>query len=277
MAGLSACAGNGQGLDSSGRPLGESGGVVPLGADFDAIQQNVFTPICTACHAGASAPVGLRLDAGNSYSLLVGVASGESPGTLRVKPGDPDNSYIIQKLEGHAAVGAQMPLGGPPLPVTTIAFIRQWITNGAPRGTVVANAVAGTEAMNSFVLTGSAPMAGEFVEVAPAAVVLSVSQDLDVTRVDTVSVQLQREIVVADGAAPIWQGVPATVQVPAGNLRAIVVTPQQQPLPAGQYRVVLNGLSGNDVTDLAGEPIAGVAVAPDGSRNALTFTVGGVP
>jgi hypothetical protein len=31
---------------------------------------------------------------------------------LRVKPGDPSNSYVIQKLESHAAVGERMPLGG---------------------------------------------------------------------------------------------------------------------------------------------------------------------
>ena len=88
-------------------------------ADLQSIQDNVFTPICTACHAGASAPLGLRLDAGNSYNNLVGIPSVEVPALQRVRPGDPDNSYIIQKLEGRAAVGGQMPLGGPPLSQAT--------------------------------------------------------------------------------------------------------------------------------------------------------------
>jgi len=52
---------------------GGSGG--PLTADFASIQEHVFTPICTACPAGGGAPQGLRLDATNSYALLVGVPS----------------------------------------------------------------------------------------------------------------------------------------------------------------------------------------------------------
>jgi len=60
-------------------------------------------PICSVCHIGGAAPEGLRLDAADSFNLLVGVPSTEVPSLLRVKPGDPDNSYIIQKLEGHAA------------------------------------------------------------------------------------------------------------------------------------------------------------------------------
>src|SRR5512143_1652333 len=86
---LGACAGSGEGLDASGRPL-DSGdpGTQPLTADFDSIQAHVFTPICTTCHAGGAAPQGLRLDAGSSFDLLVGVPSTEQPSTLRVKPGD---------------------------------------------------------------------------------------------------------------------------------------------------------------------------------------------
>src|SRR5471032_209942 len=121
---LCACSGSGVGLDSNGQPLSgsSSGGTVPLSADFDAIQANVFTPICSVCHAGATAPQGLMLDATHSYNLLVGVPSTEVPSILRVKPSDPSNSYIIQKLQGHAAVGGQMPLGQTPLPASTIAF-----------------------------------------------------------------------------------------------------------------------------------------------------------
>ncbi len=48
--------------------------------DFQEIQDTIFTPVCTACHVGAGAPQGLRLDAGNSYALLVNVASAEVSG-----------------------------------------------------------------------------------------------------------------------------------------------------------------------------------------------------
>ena len=128
----SACAGNGDGLDQNGRPIEEGGGNGVLTADLQSIQDNVFTPVCTACHVGAGAPMGLSLDAANSFNMLVGIPSVEVPSLQRVAPGDPDNSYIIQKLEGTAAVGDQMPRGGPPLPSATIQVIRQWITQGAP-------------------------------------------------------------------------------------------------------------------------------------------------
>ena len=69
---LGAC-GSGDGFVGSG---GASG---PLTANFDSIQANIFEPLCEHCHSGANAPAGLRLDAANSYALLVGVASVERP------------------------------------------------------------------------------------------------------------------------------------------------------------------------------------------------------
>jgi hypothetical protein len=124
--------GSGAGLDGNGRPIGEgddpSG---PMTASFSSIQSHVFTPVCTACHAGGAAPAGLRLDATNSYAMLVGVASAEVSSLKRVAPGDAANSYLIHKLEGHQSVGARMPFGGPYLDANTIGLIRQWIDNGA--------------------------------------------------------------------------------------------------------------------------------------------------
>lgn len=123
-------AGDGTGLDMNGRPL-EEGGESPGDTVFDRIQATILTPICTVCHAGANAPLGLRLDADNSYLMLVGVPSVEVPSLLRVDPGNPDDSYLVQKIEGTAAVGAQMPLGGPSLPVDSMQLVRQWIRDGA--------------------------------------------------------------------------------------------------------------------------------------------------
>lgn len=125
--------GSGEGLDSNGRPLSEGGGGNgTLTASFASIQANVFTPRCTGCHAGASAPQGLRLDAASSYALLVGVASAEVPSLQRIAAGDPDASYLVQKLEGRAAVGVRMPYGGPYLDDASIAVIRAWVAAGAP-------------------------------------------------------------------------------------------------------------------------------------------------
>src|SRR5215469_18077366 len=140
---VASCTGNGEGLDQNGQPLGSGSGGA-LTPDFTSIQDNVFTPICTKCHIGASAPMGLQLDAAHSYSLLVGVPSTEQPNVLRVKAGDPDSSYIVQKLEGAPGItGVQMPFGGPYLPQSTITVIRTWITNGALPATVAAAKAAG--------------------------------------------------------------------------------------------------------------------------------------
>src|SRR5580692_8066495 len=130
---LEACVGSGSGLDANGNPISaDSSSPTALTADFQSIQDNVFTPICTRCHSGANAPEGLQLDEAHSYALLVGVPSAEVPSTLRVKPGDPTDSYIIEKLQGSAGiVGVQMPFGGPYLPQSTIDVIKQWISNGA--------------------------------------------------------------------------------------------------------------------------------------------------
>jgi hypothetical protein len=110
-----------------------SGRTGPVTADLQSIEENVFTPICSKCHIGASAPEGLQLDAAHAYDDLVGVPSVEEPNLERVNPGNPDLSYMVLKIEGAAGIeGAQMPFGETPLPQTTIDAIRQWITNGAP-------------------------------------------------------------------------------------------------------------------------------------------------
>ncbi|MGD8278134.1 MAG: hypothetical protein PVH00_08915 [Gemmatimonadota bacterium] len=70
------------------------------------IQQNVFTPICTACHTGSAAPLGLVLDAGAAWSNLVGVESVEVSSLLRVSPGSPDSSYSCGRSRGGAGSSA---------------------------------------------------------------------------------------------------------------------------------------------------------------------------
>jgi mono/diheme cytochrome c family protein len=102
------------------------------------VQTNVFTPKCSGCHngsnpAGGTLPGSMDLRAGSSFASLVSVPSIEQGTLQRVKPGDPDNSYLIHKVEGTAGItGGQMPFGGPFLDTATIGTIRSWITSGAP-------------------------------------------------------------------------------------------------------------------------------------------------
>jgi hypothetical protein len=110
---------------------------------FASIQQEIFNTTdasgrlaCTSCHSnvGRNPSGGMNLLSGVSYANLVGVASTGKPGAVRVIPGDPDNSYIIHKLEGRSdIVGVRMPRGnGPFLTDGQILVIKRWIANGAP-------------------------------------------------------------------------------------------------------------------------------------------------
>jgi uncharacterized protein (TIGR03118 family) len=109
----------------------------PAPATLSQLQATVFTPICSGCHNGSNPPGGAlpgsqNLTAGNSFAALVGVASLEQPSLMRVKAGDPDNSYLVRKLEGLAGIsGSRMPLGGPFLDQATIDQVKSWISAGA--------------------------------------------------------------------------------------------------------------------------------------------------
>lgn len=104
-------------------------------ATLTQLQAEVFGPICSGCHNG----VGTNLpgvqnltSAAETYKSLVNVASIEQPNLLRVKPGDPTDSYVIHKLQGLAGItGSRMPLGGPYLSTATISQIESWIAAGA--------------------------------------------------------------------------------------------------------------------------------------------------
>jgi hypothetical protein len=108
---------------------------------FSSIQQEIFSsgdssgrPACTNCHnAVGSRFNGLDLSPAVSYGNLVNVASRGKPGAVRVIPSDPENSYIIHKLEGRSTIaGVRMPLGGPFLETGQIQIIKRWIEIGAP-------------------------------------------------------------------------------------------------------------------------------------------------
>jgi uncharacterized protein (TIGR03118 family) len=105
-------------------------------ATLTQIQQAVFTPRCATCHDGsqmnATLPGAMDLRSGHSFASLVNVASLEQPGLMRVKPGEPENSYVVHKLEGSAGIsGARMPFGGPYLDQVTIDQVKSWIASGA--------------------------------------------------------------------------------------------------------------------------------------------------
>jgi hypothetical protein len=135
-AGLCACGGgSGEGLDENGQPLAAGAGAAPLAPTLASIQAQVFTPSCAVagCHGGTVVQQGLRLEPGFSADGLINVASAQDATLVRVIPGNPGASFLMQKLEGTQSVGVRMPAFSPPLAQTTIDVIRQWIQSGAPR------------------------------------------------------------------------------------------------------------------------------------------------
>jgi len=266
------CGGGGGGY-SGGGGGGGGGGGTPA-ATFSSIQANVFTPTCSTCHSGASAPRGLRLDAANSYALLVGVPSGEQPGVLRVKASDPDNSYLVQKIQGNATItGERMPAGLPALPQATIDAIRQWIVNGAMNDTQTSN--------TPIRVTSLSPLPSSTQSTLPASITAAFDRQLNATTVDTTTFRLERSG--GDGVFGNGNDVaitPASVTVPAANSQTAVMSLTGVASVDDTYRVTLAGTGATVILDLGGNALDGefAGTFPSGNATAggdfvATFTV----
>ena len=92
---------------------------------------------CAICHLTGSEAGNMALHPAGAYASLVNVKSIEATTLMRVKPGDPGNSYMIAKLEGthveKGGKGARMPFGAAPLPPEQIDLIKAWIKAGATK------------------------------------------------------------------------------------------------------------------------------------------------
>ena len=106
---------------------------------FSSIQKEILSsgdssgrPACTNCHNGNPFVPG-NFGAATAYTALVNARSVERPALFRVAPGDPNNSYMVHKLEGGPDIaGERMPRGGGPfLTAGQMLVIRRWITEGA--------------------------------------------------------------------------------------------------------------------------------------------------
>ena len=242
---LAAC-GSGDGFQGSG------GAVGPLAPNFDSIQANIFEPLCEHCHSGANAPVGLRLDAANSYLLLVGVPSGERPNILRVAAGDPNNSYLIQKLEGTAGVGERMPAGLPAVPQADINIVRQWIADGAQPSSSTSGPIK---------VTSLSPAPNATVLALPTSITAGFSRELNAPSVTTATFTLQRSGPdAAFGTADDVAITPVSVTVPAANPRSAVMDLTGVASTLDRYRITLVGTGPAAILDLAGNALDGEPV-----------------
>jgi hypothetical protein len=249
---LAACAGNGEGLDANGEPITAP----PPNSDFQEIQATIFTPVCTTCHVGANAPAGLRLDAANSYALLVNVASAEVPALLRVNPGNPDASYLVQKIQGNAAVGVRMPANGPPyLSQAQIDLVRSWISAGAPQSAA---------SPGPLKIVGSIPAAAE---VAPAGldrITVIFNADVDAALASANTFALRDAF---DREVPILQARVSAMRPGVVELR------MAQALAAGSYQLEVRGGGPVALADEAGNLLDGDADGIPGGDALIPFDV----
>ena len=115
------------------------------GSSFGRIQSRIFDSRCVDCHSAGTddaARSGLILTRGRAFEALVGAQprynTARAGGLQRVMAGKPDSSFLLHKLhlepDHHTPdYGMSMPLGGRPLSVGQVEYIRRWIAAGASR------------------------------------------------------------------------------------------------------------------------------------------------
>lgn len=255
-------AGGGGGAGSGG------GGTTPPPAGFNPtfseIQANVFTPDCATagCH-DAVASAGLDLTSGASYAMLVGIASSQEPGILRIAAGDPGASYLVQKLEGTAATGQQMPVGGA-LTQPEIDVIRQWIIDGAIDDTATPPAAP-------IRVSSLSPGPNVTVDSAPTQIVAGFSRDLDQTTVNAATFIVEG----SGGDGDFTNGneiavMASAITVPLANSRSAVFDLGATTLADDNYRVSLRGSGAQVVQDLDANALDGefTGLFPSGNGTA---------
>ena len=74
----------------------------------------------------------MDLSSGKTFSNTVNVDSTELRSKKRVKPADPDNSFLYEKISSsRPSSGMRMPTGGGRLSQSDIDKVRTWIQQGA--------------------------------------------------------------------------------------------------------------------------------------------------
>jgi hypothetical protein len=127
---LAACGDGGTGPNDNGG--GGDTRTIVADPSFGTVIQEIFNRRgCNSgsCH-GSSQQAGLDLRTGSSHANLVNVLATQS-GTMRVIPGNANDSYLIVKVEGRQTVGQRMPVGGAALDNIDLTNLKNWINQGA--------------------------------------------------------------------------------------------------------------------------------------------------
>jgi hypothetical protein len=188
--------------------------------------------------------------------MLVNVASSEVSSLLRVNPGNPDESYLVQKIQGNAAVGERMPLGQAALPQDRIDLVRQWIAGGAAQG---------VSAPDNLTVTSSIPEAGELAAQGMNRITVVFAGEVDPALASSGTFELRDGL---DQPVRIVQA-----RVPAGRTHVVELT-LAQGLPAGSYQLTVRGAGAVALADIAGHVLDGDADGSPGGDFLMSFDVG---
>ena len=190
---------------------------------------------------GANPAASLNLDANNSYMMLVGVASSQNAGIQRVAPNNPNASYLVQKLEGTAGTGVQMPPNDP-LEQADIDTIRQWISAGAVDDTA--------QASQPIRVASLSVTPGGTLTSAPTQIMAGFDRQPDASTVNANTFILEDSSNVAIAAA--------SITVPGSNLQSAVFSlAAGTTLADGTYRVRLLGSGASFIMDMDANALDG--------------------
>jgi len=140
-----------------------------------------------------------------------------------------------------------MPLGQPPLPASTIAVIRQWIANGAPKAQGVVDVMP-------MQVRAVAPQAGQMLDPTQQEILLEAAGTLDVATLTNDAVTLVRSG--GDGAFGDGNDVAiAPVHIEVRSLQPTVLALQLAPgstFVPDRYQLTLSGQGAHPVRDRDG-------------------------
>jgi len=131
MGGLTGC------VDYDGVTEANGADTVVVNAQFQRDVSPILELRCGigGCHSKISHQAGLVLTPDSAYGALVGRPSQTRGGQVLVRPGDAENSFMVNAIRddsGKRLGLARMPLASGPLTPNQIQTIVNWVNRGAP-------------------------------------------------------------------------------------------------------------------------------------------------
>lgn len=86
--------------------------------------------LASTCHGGDL--ITSEYDQRSYESSFSSGVEARALGLCAIEPGNPDGSYLLEKLMPRPSIGVRMPNGMDPLTDAQIELVRMWIAEGAP-------------------------------------------------------------------------------------------------------------------------------------------------